>query len=69
MSVSSIAASAHPQPSSAVQTMRGDPDGGADRATEGRSKTPTDIVQLSAQAKQYLAASIANDADHGADGV
>lgn len=68
MSVSSISSSMMAQSLSAPQ-IKNDPDGGADRAREQASRNaPTDVVQLSAQAKQYLAAGIANDADHGADG-
>ncbi len=44
-----------------------DPDGGADRARERRASTPVDFAQISPEARR-LAASISNDADHGADG-
>lgn len=68
MSVLSISGSSLAQSLSTHQ-IKSDPDGGADRARElGSRSTPTDVVQLSAQAKQYLAAGIAHDADHGADG-
>ena len=69
MTVSNIGASTaaqYLQPSQQVGG-RGDPDGGADRAQEMRSRS-ADIVQLSAPARQYLASNVANDADHGADG-
>ncbi len=67
MSVSNISASTLVQSLSALQ-VKSDPDGGADRAREqGSRSAPTDVVQLSAQAKQYLAGT-QNDADQGADG-
>ena len=46
-----------------------DPDGGADKATEGtKGVTPAANVNISAAARQLLTAKIANDADGGADG-
>lgn len=46
-----------------------DPDYGADRVQEKqRSATPSARVDISEQGRQALAASIANDADHGRDG-
>lgn len=51
------------------QAGRADPDGGADRAQELRKAgSPATVVQISEQAQQLLATSLASDPDHGTDG-
>ena len=68
MSVASISSASNLYQHSATQ-QRVDRNGGADKAQElGKSNSPSVRVQVSERAQQMLAASIANDADHGRDG-